>query len=69
VELIVELGERGDEKVRETTTVTFPKVERERDVEVRKGELDQEMQLLEDSDDERGDGEQGEGQPAQQAGG
>ena len=38
VEVIVEQGERGDEKVGETTTVTFPKVERKGEVEVKEGD-------------------------------
>jgi hypothetical protein len=68
VELIVELGERGDEKVGDTTTVTFPKVERKGDVEVREGATDQDVQLLADSDDEAGDEEHEEVRPAEQTG-
>jgi len=54
VEVIVEQGERGDEKVGETTTVTFPKVERKGEVEVKEGDHDAEVEVMLDSDEEGG---------------
>ena len=54
VEVIVEQGERGDEKVGETTTVTFPKVERKGEVEVKEGDNEQEVEVMLDSDEEAG---------------
>ena len=68
VELIVEQGERGDDKVADTTTVTFPKVERKGDVEVREGQSEHDVQLLADSDDDGDDGQPDNQQPAQQPG-
>ena len=58
VELIVEQGESGDEKVGNTTTVTFPRVERKGEVEVKEGEFAHDVQLLVDSDEEGGDDDQ-----------
>ena len=57
VEVIIEQGERGDEKVGQTTTVTFPRVERKGEVQVREGEVEQEVQVLLDSDEEGGEDE------------
>ena len=61
VEVIIEQGERGDDKVGQTTTVTFPRVERKGEVQVREGEVEQEVQVLLDSDEEGGEDEAGGG--------
>ena len=62
VEVIVEQGERGDEKVGQTVTVTFPRVERKGEVEVKEGDVEEEVQVLVDSDEEGGDEEGGDPQ-------